>query len=274
LPPGVFSAATDASKKAGAVTFAGARLLHEWTASERCYHINILEALMPVWFLKEYGPQVRGLRGVVWVDSMVALTALNAGRSKNILIAAAAREFKSLCLQYSAQIWVAHIPTLRNLEADYISRGVLGRRIADWGMSTQGMNRWCSLVGGGFHVDAFASPSGDNRRAPLFCSAVAPAATFRFEAHHIVWAFPPPSLAEDTLRGALTWPCADVLLLVPVVDFQHTAFSGEWESLEIYRSNARSKGLFHRMVAGALVCCHPPGFDLILLRRARSAFSC
>ena len=154
---------------------------------------------------------------------MVALSALNSGRSKNILIAAAAREFKSLCLQYSVQIWIAHIPTLRNLEADYISRGVLGRRIADWGLAPLDMQRWCAFVGGGFHVDAFTSPSGDNRRAPLLCSAIGPATTFRFEAHHIVWAFPPPSLAEDTLRAALRWPCADVLLLVPVVDYQTCA---------------------------------------------------
>ena len=67
-----------------------------------------------------------GLRGMVWVDSMVALQALNSGRSKNVLITAAAREYKLLCLRVSTQIWVAHIPTLENLEADYISRGVWG----------------------------------------------------------------------------------------------------------------------------------------------------
>ena len=267
LPAGIFSAATDASKKAGAVTFAGARLLHEWSAEEQRLHINILEALMPVWFLQEFGPQVRGLRGVVWVDSMVALRALNAGRSKNVLIAAAARDFKLLCLRHSVQIWVAHIPTLHNLEADYISRGVLGRRIADWGLSSRAMQRWLRLVGGGFHVDAFASPSGDNSRAQRFCSAICPAATFRFELHQHVWAFPPPSLAAATLDDALRWQCATVLLLVPLVDFESRESPHGWQPLEVYNSATTAFGVFHRMVAGSVVRCNAPGFDLILLRR-------
>jgi hypothetical protein len=272
LPSGVFSAATDASKKAGAVTFAGARLLHTWEGAERGFHINILEALMPVWFLQECGSQIAGLRGVVWVDSMVALQALNSGRSKNVLIAAAARQFKLLCLRFSTQIWVAHIPTLENLEADYISRGVLGRRIADWGLSPRHMQVWLDYVGGLFHVDAFASPSGDNSRALQFCSVIRPAASFYFERNHVVWAFPPPSEAKVALQSGVAWECASVLLLVPVSDFEVSSWSAHWRQLRVFPSGFRSEGVFQRMVSGSTVPCKSPGFDLILLCRATDTF--
>lgn len=105
MPLGLFYGATDASKLAGGVTCAGNRILRIWNPKESKWHINILEALMPVWFLQEFGPQVAGSRGVVWVDSMVALTALNKGRSKNKAIAKAARDFKLLCLKYSVQFF-------------------------------------------------------------------------------------------------------------------------------------------------------------------------
>eukprot|EP00802_Teleaulax_amphioxeia_P001250 Tamp_01252.p1 GENE.Tamp_01252~~Tamp_01252.p1 ORF type:complete len:895 (-),score=71.37 Tamp_01252:2479-5163(-) len=268
LPLGVFSAATDASKRAGGVTFAGARLLHEWSDIERALHINILESLMPVWFLQECGPQVAGLRGVLWVDSRVAMGALNAGRSKNKLIAAAARSFKLLCLQYSVQIHLCHIPTLENLEADYITRGVLGRRIADWGLVPLVMDRW-DRVAGGFDVDAFASPSGDNARAPLFCSALFPPETFVFAPHHVVWAFPPPHLAAQTVVEAARWPCAQVYLAVPSLIFDASSAKSNWSLLHEYRSGSEAGGVFQRMVAGGLVACKAPGFAVSVFRRCR-----
>ena len=112
MPAGLFYGATDASKLAGAVTFAGNRILHNWNVREKDWHINLLEALMLVWFLQEFGPQVAGCKGVLWVDSMVAMKALNKGRSKNKAIASIARDFKLLCLRYGVQLFLAHIPTL------------------------------------------------------------------------------------------------------------------------------------------------------------------
>ena len=141
LPLGLFTAATDASKLGGGIAFDGTRISHMWSDGERRLHINVLEALMPVQWVKQCGPQLRGCRGVLWVDNMTALCALNKGKSKNKLIAAAAREFKYLCMLYAIQVWVSHIPTLKNVEADHISRGVLGRRIADWSFSNKIMSK-------------------------------------------------------------------------------------------------------------------------------------
>ena len=134
-------AATDASKLGGGIAFDGTRISHMWSDGERRLHINVLEALMPVQWVKQCGPQLRGCRGVLWVDNMTALCALNKGKSKNKLIAAAAREFKYLCMLYAIQVWVSHIPTLKNVEADHISRGVLGRRIADWSFNNEIMSK-------------------------------------------------------------------------------------------------------------------------------------
>jgi len=112
LPLGVFNGATDASKKAGGFSFGGARSVKQWTGKEKSFHINVLETLVPVWFLQDNGPYVRGQRGVIWMDSAVAIAALNSGKSKNKVLAWYAHEFKLLCLKYSVQICFAHIHTL------------------------------------------------------------------------------------------------------------------------------------------------------------------
>ena len=190
---------------------------------QKSFHINVLETLVPVWFLQDNGPYVRGQRGVIWMDSAVAIAALNSGKSKNKVLAWYAREFKLLCLKYSVQICFAHIPTLQNLEADWISRGALGTRISDWTVTPLFMRTLNFSIGGAFHVDAFSDPAGVNSQAQQYCSFSSSASSFHFESHHIAWGFPPPALAHNTLTAALTWTCDQVYLLVPQAILQQHA---------------------------------------------------
>ena len=267
LPQGVFYAATDASKKAGGFSFGGARSVHLWTKKEEKFHINIWEVLVPVHFLQEYGPYVQGQRGVLWMDSAVAIAALNAGKSKNKVIAWAARQLKFLCMQFSVQIFFAHIPTLENLEADWISRCVLGVRISAWTLSSMLMEVWKRKAGGIFHVDAYSDPAGFNSQGEAFCSFSRPASQFEFLPHHVVLAFPPPSLAAHALSEASQWTCSQVFLLVPKIVFEEHSNTVAWSVERILVSSENSRGVFQRMVQGVLVPCKAPGFDMVLLSR-------
>jgi len=267
LPSGFFFGATDASKKAGGFTFGGARTVHQWSVKERSFHINILESLIPVYFLQEFGPYVQGQRGVLWMDSAVAIAALNAGKSKNKVIVWAARMFKLLCMRYSVQMFLAHIPTLMNLEADWISRCVLGVRISDWTVSRTLMSTWRLQSRGKFHVDVYSDPAGVNSQASTLCSFTRPPSQFPFLPHHIVWAFPPPSLADNALSSALRWRCHQVFLLVPTVIYEEHTSSSAWVTQHVLKSSEAHFGYFKRMVQGNLGPCKAPGFDMVVLCR-------
>ena len=268
LPAGVFYAATDASKRAGGITFDGNRRVHDFTGDEvaLAWHINLLEAVMGLEFVRQFGSQVAGQVGVLWCDNQTAVCALNSGRSKNKLIAGIAREFKLLCLAFSLQLHVVWIPTLKNLEADSISRGALGHRIADWSFSTDVMARWCRAVGGAFDVDMFASPSGENAQASLFCSSVAPR-QFAFSPVHRVWAFPPPSLGVACLSDALEWDVACVVLVVPLAFYSESQVRASWRLLEVYHSSESQLNVFRRPIHSRMKPCRTPGYDVAVLCR-------
>ena len=98
LPAGIFYGATDASKQAGGFSFGGARSVVRWTNREKDFHINFLETVIPVHFLQVYGPYMRCQRGVFWMDSLVAIAALNKGKSTNKVLAWAARMVHLPCM--------------------------------------------------------------------------------------------------------------------------------------------------------------------------------
>ena len=274
LPSGVFYAATDASKRAGGITFDGNRRVHDFTRDPVAarWHINVLETAMGLQFVVQFGSQVARQTGVLWCDNKVAVSALNSGRSKNKVIAGMAREFKLLCLELSLQLHVVWIPTLKNLEADAISRGALGHRIADWSFLPQNMARWRRVAGGAFDVDMFASPSGDNAQAPLFRSSLSPR-EFDLLPTHRVWAFPPPSLGSACLREALDWNVACVLLVVPLAFFLESSVRDAWRLLQIYSSDSRHSSPFQRPIFGGMKPCQTPGYDVVVLCRVRDACS-
>ena len=269
LPSGIFYAATDASKRAGGITFDGNRRVHDFKGDQVAgfWHINLLETAMGLQFVVQFGSQVAGQVGVLWCDNKVAVSALNSGRSKNKIIAGMAREFKLRCLELSLQLHVVWIPTLKNLEADAISRGALGHRIADWSLNPEIMARWRRAVGGEFDVDMFASPSGVNAQAELFCSSSSPQ-SFDFLPTHRVWAFPPPSLAGACLREALQWDVAVVLLVVPRAFYEECECKDSWKLLRCYSSDERQLNYFQRPVQGLMKPCRTPGYDMVVLCRA------
>ena len=224
---------------------------------------------MGLQFVQQFALHIEGGVGVLWCDNLVAVRALNAGRSRNKILASIARDFKLQCLRFGVQIHVVYIPTLRNLEADAISRLQLGTRIADWSFRPQQMAYWRRLCGGEFDLDMFASPSGHNRQATSFRSITSPGLV-SFQGHERVWAFPPPSLAAETLGRALEWAVELVLLVVPEAMFTISPHQPSWRLLHVYTVEQLSEHRhFQRSVNGSFVDCHSPGYSIAVLVRVR-----
>ena len=59
LPSGIFYAATDASKRAGGITFDGNRRVHDFKGDQVAgfWHINLLETAMGLQFVVQFGSQ-------------------------------------------------------------------------------------------------------------------------------------------------------------------------------------------------------------------------
>ncbi len=76
------------------------------------------------------------------------------------------------CLELSVALYVCHIPGAMNLAPDALSRGALGRRIQDWSLIPQCMDKWDRMFG--FDFDAYADPSGINAQYDSFGSSVDP----------------------------------------------------------------------------------------------------
>ena len=203
VPADVLQWASDASKWGGGYVFEEEYRVREWTDEERAQHINILECFMVLQIAIDISPHCRGRRCIGWNDNTTTVQAINTGRSRSNVLMQLVRHIHLEFLRYDMQVWMMHIPGVHNIKADGLSRGVLGQRVSNWSLVPQCMERCVCLGGGAFTVDAFSDEAGSNSQAPRFRSLTSPP-DFSFTDER-VWAFPPPTLAEQFLELAPTW---------------------------------------------------------------------
>ena len=87
------------------------------------YHISQLEALNIVQALKSLTPHhLTNARVVVHTDNIAAMYALNTGRTKDVTLAACAREIRLFAAFRQLDILVAHVPGVELVLADALSR--------------------------------------------------------------------------------------------------------------------------------------------------------
>ncbi len=170
------------------------------------------------------------------------------------------RRLRLLCLERSVALYVCHIPGAINLAPDALSRGALGKRVQDWSLVTQCMDKWVRAYELDF--DAYADPSGSNAQSALFASSIDPPTPERV-AGRLVWAFPPPSLAREV---AGDWDRWDAAITAVVPGDVAESFGREWERVHVYALDSQ---ICRRRVGGTWVRCKNVGVSLTVLHRAR-----
>ena len=260
LPAGVVDFATDACPKGGGGVYEFDRVVRMWDQDEQKHPINVLECFMVLHMCLLYGAQWVGLRVVAWCDNLVSVKVINKGSGVSSLMTSIVRRIRLICLEYGFELWVCHIPGAINFDADALSRGTLGTRIASWSFIAQCRARWNQAAGGSYTIDAFADVSGRNSRGTRFCSSQDSPMGRTFEGER-VWAFPPPLLVEEFLMEESKWKAQLVVLVLS--DHLVKQLSGRWEVLHRYPSDAR---VFERSVGGYWVKCSSSGLALTVVR--------
>jgi len=266
LPVGVVEWATDASKWGGGGAYDSDRVVREWNRDEAKYHINVLECLMILHMCLVFGPRLSGLRVVAWCDNMVSVRAVNKGVGSSDLMNGIIRRIRLACIQYGFSLWVRHIPGICNVESDALSRGALSRRIAGWSLSTASMDKWRKKMGG-FTVDAYADVNGRNARAERWFSSTHRPGPGEL-AGESVWAFPPPSDAEEFWEEWTGWGDCDVVAVLPWSVCR--SMPQGWQVWKVYAASARA---FRRPVGTHWVRCSCSGVSMAVVAYHRSAMS-
>ncbi len=153
LPGGVLEFATDASRYGGGGVFETERVSRRWLSHELRFHINVLECVMILDMLLQFGNKMSGCRVVAWCDNLVSVCAVNKGVGASEVMNSIIRRVRLLCLEASVALYLCHIPGAQNLDPDALSRGALGKRVCDWSLIPQCMAKWARRFGA-FTFDA------------------------------------------------------------------------------------------------------------------------
>lgn len=262
MPDSVLQFATDASCFGGGGMFDDDWLTRRWTSSELRHHINALEADMILHVLMVWGMHMAGCRVISWCDNMVSVRAINKGVGCSDMITGIVRRIRLRCLELGISLWVCHIPGAINLTPDALSRGVLAKRMHDWSLIVQCMQKWERRFGP-FSLDAFADPSGFNARALEFCSSMDPASLSRVRGHQ-VWAFPSPVMAEKFVSEVASWEGCQITAVLPSAWAQKLDTS-VWECVQTYLHDSQT---CRRFDGSHWVRCTNVGMDLWVVHRA------
>jgi len=259
LPPGVIEFATDASKWGGGGVFEEDRVVREWNLDERKHQINILECIMVLHMCLLFGPRWKGLRVVAWCDNEVSVRAINKGVGTSEVMSGIIRRIRLECIRHGFVLWMRHIPGVENLDPDALSRGALARRVGCWSLVADSQRKWGNKRGV-FTVDAYADVNGRNSVAGSWFSAERRPAPGELSGHS-VWAFPPPSLADQFWEEWQSWDkdCR-VTALLPA--WACDALPEGWKRLKQYGAQAR---VLQRPVGNRWVRCECGGVPLTVV---------
>jgi len=259
LPIGVIDFATDASKWGGGGVFEDDRVVLEWNRDEVRHQINILECAMVLHMCMVFGARWRGLRVVGWCDIDVSVRAINKGTGTSEVMSGLIRRIRLECIKHGFVLWMRHIPGVENLDPDALSQGALARRVGSWSFVTDSMAKWAKRRGP-FTVDCYADVNGGNSKAPRWFSQQARPKPDELEEEN-VWAFPPPSLAEQFWDEWRSWgKVGRVTAVLPV--WACGELPDGWLRVKAYLSSAR---VLQRRVGKHWVRCECGGVPLVVV---------
>ena len=192
---------TDASLMGWGATHEGRAARGVWDASMRTAHINYLELMAVFLALRHFEPLIRGCHVLVRTDNTTTVCYINKqGGLRSNTLHALARRLTLWCHKRLLSIRASHVPGVRNLGADLLSRG--GYHYAEWSLhrvvAAQIWDRF-----GRPRADLFASE--ENAKCPLYFSITgSPPLGLDALSHDwpggLLYAFPPLSLIPPLLE--------------------------------------------------------------------------
>ena len=208
---------TDASTKGWGAVKETEKIGGRWSEEEAKYHINCLELLAAMFGLKAFCKNEQGIHVKIYSDNSTTVNYINAmGGVHSRECHTIAKDIWQWCIEKQIWLTAAHIPGIKNVEADRESRVFSDNK--EW-MIRSDIFQQITDIWGEPSIDLFASRL--NHQVPCYVSwKPDPGAAF-IDAFSVTWdkhlfyAFPPFSLIARCLQKIQT-DCAEGLMIVPM----------------------------------------------------------
>jgi hypothetical protein len=175
---------------------------------------------MTVKALETWGERWRGGRVLFRTDNVTTAAIINKLDTSSPELEPLARAMAELARRFDVDVAARHIPGVKNVLSDRLSRWRGGPDSEDWQFRRDEYEYWRERLGP-WQIDAFCDPVGNNAHEPWFWSAVDSALEHQWGANRI-WANPPWSVLAAALRYAKKMACEQQTSCTMVVPFWPT----------------------------------------------------
>ena len=146
---------TDASKRDWGASCQGVMTGGCWSKEEANLHINVLEMMAASFAIQAFTKHLRGVRILLRTDNTSVVAHLNhMGGTRSPRLIALVKELWSWCLHRKTTVIAQHLPGLKNVTADFLSRHISDK--TDW-MLDPSIFRCIDSLMGPLQVDLFAT---------------------------------------------------------------------------------------------------------------------